>query len=106
DIIDENRESFKQKYFDFKTYSDKFFVSDEMIEKILVAGEKEGVKRDDKSIEFARPLMKRQMKALIARDLFSMSQYYQIMNVEDETIQKAVEVITQKGIYEKILSGK
>lgn len=106
DIIDENRESFKQKYFDFKTYSDKFFVSDQMIEKILVAGEKEGVKRDDKSIEFARPLMKRQMKALIARDLFSMSQYYQIMNVEDETIQKAVEVITQKGIYEKILSGK
>jgi hypothetical protein len=35
-----------------------------------------------------------------------MSQYFQIMNVEDETISKAVEVITQKGAYEKILSGK
>jgi len=106
DIMDVNRDMFKQKYSDFKTFSDKFEVTDEMTDKILAAGEKEGVKRDEKSIEFARPLMKRQMKALIARDLFSMSEYFQIMNADDETISKAVEVITQKGAYEKILSGK
>lgn len=107
DIMDANRDIFKQKYPDFKTFSDKFEVTDEMVEKILVAGEKEGVKRDDeKSVEFARPLMKRQMKGLIARDLFSMSHYFQIMNVEDDAIRKAVEVLTQKGTYEKILTGK
>jgi carboxyl-terminal processing protease len=105
DIMDANRETFKQKYPDFKSYSDKFEVSDEMIEKIFDAGEKEGVKRDEKSIEFARPLMKRQMKALMARDLFSMSQYFQIMNDKDEAVRKAVEVISKKGTYEKILSG-
>lgn len=107
DIMDGNRDSFKQKYSDFKTFTDKFEVSDEMVEKILAAGEKEGVKRnDEKSVDFARPLIKRQMKGLIARDLFSMSHYFQIMNADDETIKKAVEVITQKGTYEKILSGK
>ena len=106
DIMDDNRENFKQKYPDFKTFTQKFEVSDEMIEKILATAEKEGIKRDEKSIEFARPLMKRQMKGLIARDLFSMSYYFQIMNAEDETINKAVEVMTQKGAYEKILSGK
>ncbi|MDP2336139.1 MAG: S41 family peptidase [Bacteroidota bacterium] len=106
DIMDKMRESFVKQYPDFKTFSEKFEVTDEMIEKILVAGEKEGVKRDEKSIEFARPLMKRQMKALIARDLFSISQYFQIMNAEDETINKVIEVITQKGGYEKILKGK
>jgi carboxyl-terminal processing protease len=106
DIMDKNRDEFKQKYTDFKTFTTKFEVTDEMIDKILAAGEKEGIKRDEKSIAFARPLMKRQIKALIARDLFTMSQYFQIMNVEDETISKAVEVITQKGAYEKILSGK
>ena len=104
--MDANRESFKQKYSDFKTYTDKFEVTDEMIEKIVAAGEKEGVKRDEKSIEFARPIMKRQIKALIARDLFSVSHYFQIINADDETIQKAVEVLKQKGAYEKILSGK
>lgn len=106
DIMDANRESLKQKYPDFKTYAAKFEVSDEMIDKIIEAGEKEGIKKDDKSVEFARPLMKRQMKGLIARDLFSMSHYFEIMNTEDETIAKAVEVITRKGNYEKILSGK
>ncbi|MBV5312424.1 MAG: S41 family peptidase [Prolixibacteraceae bacterium] len=106
DIMDANRDSFKQKYTDYKTYNEKFEVTDAMIEKILAAGEKEGVKRDEKSIEFARPIMKRQMKGLIARDLFTISHYFQIMNDEDESIKKAVEVISKKGEYEKILSGK
>ncbi len=140
DIMDENRDSFKKKYADFKTFTSKFEVTDEMIEKIMAAGDKEGVnkitaakidpakgkgekklvindreivnkdekevvKRDEKSVAFARPLLKRQIKALIARDLFSVSNYFQIMNVEDETINKAIEVITQKGTYDKILSG-
>jgi carboxyl-terminal processing protease len=105
DIMDANRAMFRQKYPDFKTFTDKFEVTDEMVEKIVAAGEKEGVKRDEKSIEFARPIMKRQMKALISRDLFSVSNYFQIMNSDDETIQKAVEILKQKGAYEKILSG-
>jgi carboxyl-terminal processing protease len=106
DIMDARRDEFKQKYFDFSIYSEKFEVTDEMIEKIIVAGEKEGVKRDEKSIEFARPLMKKQMKALIAKDLFSMSHYFQIMNDDDESIQKALESMAKKGTYDKILSGK
>ena len=70
------------------------------------AGEKEGVKKDEKSVEFARPLLKKQIKGLIARDLFSNSHYLQIMNADDEAIKKAVEVISKRGEYEKILSGK
>ena len=106
DIMDAQRDELKQKYTDFTVFSEKFEVTDEMIEKIIVAGEKEGVKRDEKSIEFARPLMKKQMKALIARDLFSMSHYFQIMNDDDETIIKTLEVMSKKGSYDKILSGK
>lgn len=106
DIMDKNRDEFKQKYVDFKTYAAKFEVTDEMVEKILAAGDKEGVKRDEKSIEFARPLMKRQVKALIARDLFTVSHYFEVMNADDEAIAKSLEVMTKKGTYEKILSGK
>jgi len=140
DIMDENRDKFKAMYPDFKSYSEKFQVSDDMVEKIMKAGDtadtsevvvkkiisrvdgapvkalkddqsesqikKVSNKPDQKSIEFARPLLKKQVKALIARDLFSISHYFQIMNEEDETIKKAVEVISQKGTYEKILSGK
>jgi carboxyl-terminal processing protease len=134
DIMDVNRDAFKQKYADFKTFNDKFEVTDEMVDKIIAAGDKidadkltddgdgnsveakpeknpKEVKKvnpkpDQKSIDFARPLLKKQMKALIARDLFSVSHYFQIMNAEDEAIKKAIEVINKRGEYEKILSGK
>lgn len=134
DIMDANRENFKQKYTDFETFNDKFDVTDEMVDKIIAAGDKidadkltddgdgnpveakpeknpKEVKKvnpkpDQKSIDFARPLLKKQMKALIARDLFSFSEYFQIMNAEDEAIKKAIEVINKRGEYEKILSGK
>ena len=134
DIMDANRESFKQKYADFKIFNDKFEVTDEMVDKIIAAGDKidadkltydgdgnpveakpekntKEVKKvspkpDAKSIEFARPLLKKQMKALIARDLFSVSHYFQVMNAEDDAIKKAIEVINKRGEYEKILSGK
>lgn len=134
DIMDAKRNEFKQKFTDFKTFNDKFVITDEMVDKIMAAGDKidadkmtvdadgnpvevkseinsKEVKKvspkpDAKSIEFARPLLKKQMKALIARDLFSVSHYFQIMNAEDETIQKAIEVINKKGEYEMVLSGK
>ncbi len=134
DIMDVNRDAYKQKYTDFKTFNDKFEVTDEMVDKIIAAGDKidadkitedadgnpvigkpeknqkevkkVSTKPDQKSIDFARPLLKKQMKALIARDLFSVSEYFQIMNAEDEAIKKAVEVINKRGEYERILSGK
>lgn len=134
-IMDQNRSDFTQKYPDFKTFNDKFAVSDEMVDKVLAAGEKavgdvpemvipeegenvktvvkpkevkkeEPYKPDPKSIEFARPLLKKQIKGLIARDLFSMSEYFQVMNADDTAIKKALEVINKRGEYEKILTGK
>jgi carboxyl-terminal processing protease len=141
DIMDQNRASFVQKYPDFNTFNDKFEVTDEMVDKVLEAGEKadadklepakivaptdekanlknkkpekdqkeikkEPYKPDAKSIEFARPLLKKQIKGLIARDLFSMSHYFQVMNADDNAIKKAIEVINKRGEYERILSGK
>jgi len=39
DIMDENRDKFKAMYPDFKSYSEKFQVSDDMVEKIMKAGD-------------------------------------------------------------------
>jgi len=105
DLMDENREKFVLQYPDFKSYEANFEPTDEMINKIMEEGDKEGVTRDEESVNFARPLIKKQIKGLIARDLFSLSHYFQILNTEDKAIEKAVEVITQKGKYEKLLSG-
>lgn len=106
DIIDGKRAEFNQKYPDVKVFIDKFEVTDEMVNNIIAEGEKEGVKGDKNSVDFAKPLMKKQMKALIARDLFSQSEYFRVMGIDDETINKAVEVINKRGVYENIILGK
>jgi len=106
DLVDKNRTDFQQKYKDFKTFNDKFEVTDEMVTKIIDDGEKEGVKKEEKSVAFARPLLKKQIKALIARDLFSISEYFQVMNDDDEAIKKAAAILSKRGEYEKILTGK
>jgi carboxyl-terminal processing protease len=106
DLVDKNRADFQKKYTDFKTFNDKFEVTDEMVNKILDDGEKEGVKKDEKSVTFARPLLKKQVKGLIARDLFSVSEYFEVMNADDEAIKKAAQILSKRGEYEKILEGK
>jgi carboxyl-terminal processing protease len=106
DLVDKNRVDFQAKYKDFKSFNDKFEVTDEMVNKIIDDGEKEGVKKDEKSIAFSRPLLKKQIKGLIARDLFSISEYFEVMNGDDEAIAKAAAVISKRGEYEKILTGK
>jgi carboxyl-terminal processing protease len=106
DMMDLKRDELKQNYPDFKTFNAKYEVPAEMIEKIIASGDKEDIKRDDKSVEFAKPLMLKQIKALIARDLFSMSELFQILNQDDEAINKALETLSKKGSYEKILTGK
>ncbi|MBC8004367.1 MAG: S41 family peptidase [Verrucomicrobia bacterium] len=106
DIMDENREKFVLQYPDFKSFEANFEATDEMVNRIIEEGNKEGVTKDEESAQFARPLMKRQIKSLVARDLFSLSHYFQVMNSDDKAIVKALDVITKKGEYEKLLSGK
>jgi carboxyl-terminal processing protease len=48
-------------------------------------------------------LIKAQLKALIARDLWDMNEYYHVMNSTNESVKKAVEIL-QTGDYEKKLT--
>ena len=38
-------------------------------------------------------LIKTQLKALIARDLWDMNEYFRVMNTTNESIQKALEIL-------------
>ena len=56
-------------------------------------GKKSGVKYDEKLYEEALPLLKVQMKALIARDLWEMNEYFRIINETNESVAKAIELL-------------
>ena len=103
-IMDKSRDKFKKKYPTFEKYNAGFEVEDEIIDEIVAKGEADSIKKDEESLTFIRPQLKQQIKALFARDLFSVSHYYQIINSDDETIKKALEVIHNSSIYNKLLA--
>ena len=64
--------------------------------------EKEGVKLNEEQYQKALPLIKTQLKALIARDLWDMNEYFRVMNTTNESVQKALEIL-RSGEYQKKL---
>ena len=49
--------------------------------------------------------MKLQLKALIARDLWDMNEYYHTINTVNESVNKAVELIERED-FENLLQKK
>ena len=78
-------------------------MTDAMIDGIVKAGEKAGVKKDEKLLIPVLPSMKLQIKALIARDLWNMNEMYQIMNEENDALKKGLEAL-KDGTNEKMLN--
>lgn len=71
--------------------------------KPLINVEKNKTKFDSVQYLTSKPLIKLQMKALIARDLWEMNEYYQIMDADNESLSKAIEILQTPGAYEKII---
>ena len=49
--------------------------------------------KDADELERTMPYLKLQLKALIARDLWDMSEYFSVFNEESDIVKKALEVI-------------
>jgi len=95
-VIDRYRKEYEAHYPDFKAYEKKFEVDDAILEILLSEAERAGVKYDEELYKASLPLIKVQLKALIARDLWEMSHFYEIYNHTDETVMKGLELIQSK----------
>ena len=60
------------------------------------------MKFNEEQYQKALPLIKTQLKALIARDLWDMNEYFRVMNTTNESVQKELEIL-RSGEYQKKL---
>ncbi len=101
--IEQHREELKKKYKNFESFQKKFEIDDAFMTDVRTLADKEKIKFDEAQYTRSLPLIKAQLKALIARDLWDMSEYYQIMNTTNESVQQALRVLNE-GTYEKVIT--
>ena len=95
--IDSHRRKLLKTYPAFAAYDEQFEVPDEVMQNILKEGEKQGVKpADDDEWQRTLPSLRLQVKALVARDLFDMDAYFQVINQNSDIVNKALECIDRR----------
>ncbi len=104
-FVDNNRKELLAKYKKFDDFNKKFEINEKLLSQMRELADKKNIKFDANQYDKSLPLLKIQLKALIARDLWDMNEYFQIMNSTNESVQKAVEILTSNE-YEKILTPK
>ena len=93
--VDNNRKQLKKRYPEFQSLLNGFEVPHALIDEIVAEGKKQKVEpKDEAEMKQTLPYLRTQLKALIARDLWDMSEYFQIINIQNPILQKALE---QKG---------
>jgi len=70
--------------------------------KNILKAQKEGVKFNEEQYQKSLPLIKTQLKALIARDLWDMNEYFRVMNTTNESVQKALEILNSEEYQKKL----
>ncbi len=103
EYIDKNRNEIKSKYPGFKNFEAKFETSDAMISEIVGNGIKDGIEKDESSLAFAKDDLKKEIKALLARDLYSRDDFYEIYYKDDKAVLEALKVIGNQKEYNKLL---
>lgn len=95
--IDDNRELLKASYPDFPSFMREYEVPQALVDSIFKEGERQDVKpKDEEEVRQTLPYLRVTLKALVARDLWDMSQYFQVMNETSEIVRKAVELLDGK----------
>lgn len=93
--MDGHRKQLQKTYKDFKSFNAKFTMPEEVLDEVLEkAAAKDSLRaRDDEELQKTKQNMRLILKGLVARDLWDLSEYFQIIYEEDPVVIKALEVL-------------
>ena len=92
--VDKHRKELKKRYTSFEDFKQNFVFPKDEIDAMIAEAEKSNLKPKDKEeLEKTLPRLSLQLKALVARDLWDMSEYFAIMNEDSEIVRKGIEEI-------------
>lgn len=104
--VDGNRTIINNDYTSFAAYKERFQVSESLMEELIEAAKKDDIEFNEEQYTRSKPLIMLQLKALIARDVYDMNEYFQIINEDNAPFLRALEIISDEQAYKKELGLK
>jgi len=99
DYVNDNRKKLNKEYPEFNKFKQSFDVDDMMMKNFLELAGTEGVEFNETQYTSSEMFIRYQIKALIARNLWGMNQYYEVIAEIDDTLHKALEIINSEKMF-------
>ncbi|MEO8734804.1 MAG: S41 family peptidase, partial [Flavobacteriales bacterium] len=106
---DTHRDDLKQQYKDAEEFNTKFKVGEGLTGDLVALAKKQGIEPDSVGLAHSKPLIDLRLKALIARDVWGTSAYWQIINADnpvDQSFKVALKVIGDDALQRAKLAEK
>lgn len=97
--LDKNRGMLTKKYPKFMAYKKDFEVNEELMNELVALAKDEKIEFKEEEYAKSKELIRLQIKALIARDMYDISEYFQIINDDNPSYQKALQIVSGKDTY-------
>ncbi len=95
--VDRHRKSLKSAYKTFAAFNKSYAVPGALTDSIISEGRRQGIEpKDTAELERTLPYLRLQLKALVARDLWTMSEYFAVMNEQNPIVLEAVRLLEKE----------
>ena len=92
--VDNNRKTLKKNYKTFDDFKKNYELPVSLTDQIMAEAKKQKIEpKNADELDKTVAYMRHQLKSLVARDLWDMTEYFRIWNEQSDIVQKAIEVI-------------
>lgn len=91
--VEKHRKQLERRYKTYESFNEKFIIDDDILQLLQDKAQTANIDFDEKQWNEVLPIFKIQLKSLIARNIWSMNEYYQSMSELDDILQQALKLL-------------
>ena len=103
--IESQRKNLLQTYPDVIAFKKGFTNDQKLLDEFVAFAATKEVPRNDKDLAASGTQIKTVLKALIARNLYNLNAYFQVISSTDDDLNRAIEVIKNDALFRKLSQG-
>lgn len=100
--MDENRETLKKQFPDVASFKSGFVVDDAFLKRFTDFAETKDVPLVEADLKTSEVELRYLLKGLIARNIFDLNAYFEVVNPIDGELMRAVEVLNDDTMFKKL----